>query len=483
MVAEARVKRIRLEEECRRRQEPPFAVGLGIGKGEDVVVVHPDLISCLPDEILHDIITLLPTRDGARTQAISRRWRPLWCAAPLNLQVDHRGLCGQDRKRVTLVAKILADHPGPARRLAIPWFRLRDRYAKIDGWLRSPALAGLQEIQISYAPDGGPRPLPPSALRFALTLRTAEFCCCDFPAADEEMAAPPSLHLNFPQLKNLTLRSASVSEATLHRLLSGCPALESLRLETNVGVGSLRVSSATLKSISIRVLCYPYRVTDPVMLQELVVEDAPRLERLLLVDPRNGPRTIRVMKAPALETMGMVSDGISELVLGTTVFREMVALSLTTLMSTVKVLALDSLGPNLDSVVDFLKCFPCVEKLYITSRLQKSMKNARSYDPLDPIECLELHLKKVVINYYHGMKPEVDFAKFFVLNAKVLQKMSFGLANRRQDKWMANQRRRLQLDNKASRGAQFAFERDGSSSIPNSLKADPFECMEPGKFP
>jgi hypothetical protein len=111
------------------------------------------------------------------------------------------------------------------------------------------------------------------------------------------------------------------------------------------------------------------------------------------------------------------------------------------------------------------------------------MKNARSYDPLDPIECLELHLKKVVINYYHGMKPEVDFAKFFVLNAKVLQKMSFGLANRRQDKWMANQRRRLQLDNKASRGAQFAFERDGSSSIPNSLKADPFECMEPGKFP
>ena len=43
----------------------------------------------------------------------------------------------------------------------------------------------------------------------------------------------------------------------------------------------------------------------------------------------------------------------------------MIALSLGTSMETVKVLALESVGPNLDSVVDFLKCFPCVEKLYL----------------------------------------------------------------------------------------------------------------------
>jgi hypothetical protein len=100
-------------------------------------------------------------------------------------------------------------------------------------------------------------------LHFASTLRAAEFCCCDFSAA--EMVAPPLLHLNFPQLKSLTLCHASISEAA-HRLLSGCPAMESLRLEANVGVGSLRVSSATLKSISFRVLCHPYIVKDPVTL-------------------------------------------------------------------------------------------------------------------------------------------------------------------------------------------------------------------------
>ena len=45
------------------------------------------------------------------------------------------------------------------------------------------------------------------------------------------------------------------------------------------------------------------------------------------------------------------------------------------------------------------------------------MKNARTYNPQDPIECLELHLKKIVVNDYRGMRPDVDFAKFFVLES------------------------------------------------------------------
>ena len=45
------------------------------------------------------------------------------------------------------------------------------------------------------------------------------------------------------------------------------------------------------------------------------------------------------------------------------------------------------------------------------------MKNARIYNPLEPIECLELHLRKVVVNDYRGMRSDVDFAKFFVLES------------------------------------------------------------------
>ncbi|RLM66677.1 hypothetical protein C2845_PM16G07640 [Panicum miliaceum] len=37
----------------------------------------PDLISRLPDDVLGDVVTLLPTADGACPQALSRQWRLL----------------------------------------------------------------------------------------------------------------------------------------------------------------------------------------------------------------------------------------------------------------------------------------------------------------------------------------------------------------------------------------------------------------------
>ena len=43
----------------------------------------------------------------------------------------------------------------------------------------------------------------------------------------------------------------------------------------------------------------------------------------------------------------------------------MIPTSLTPKLRTVKVLALESIGPNLEQVVNFLRCFACPEKLYI----------------------------------------------------------------------------------------------------------------------
>jgi len=123
-----------------------------------------DRISGLPDAVLGEIVSLLPTKGGIRTQVLSSRWRPLWRSAPLNLDP-----CGLSVGRE--ISRILSAHLGPGRRFFIPRYILRpegERSAAtlLDGWLRSPALDNLQELSFNYG-DRFPRdlcPLPPPPL-------------------------------------------------------------------------------------------------------------------------------------------------------------------------------------------------------------------------------------------------------------------------------------------------------------------------------
>ncbi|KAK1644115.1 hypothetical protein QYE76_061920 [Lolium multiflorum] len=400
-----------------------------------------DLISELPDEVLGTVVSLLPTREGARTQELSRRWRPVWRAAPLNL--DNRDGCGFSAK---IVSSILSDHIGPARRISLTGFQP----------VPLPQdLACLQELELTYYYNPGRFVLPPSVFRLAPALRVARFGCCRL---------PPNLTVDLPQLQQLTLHGVALTEESFRALLSGCPRLESLLLEMNVGVVCLRVSSPSLRSIG---FIAPPSSTNVVY--ELVVEDAPRLDRLVPLRMKTGPANIRVIRAPKLAILGPLSYPILQPQFGTTVFERSIAVSLATIMPTLKVFALDYVGPNLDVVLDFLKCFPCLESLYI--KLQepdprKRMKDVRKYASLgDPTECLELHLKKVALKHYCGRGLEAGIARFFVLNAKVLERMEFGLDEDYGDIWMANQKLRLQLEDRASRCARFEFKRHSWSTL------------------
>jgi hypothetical protein len=71
---------------------------------------------------------------------------------------------------------------------------------------------------------------------------------------------------------------------------------------------------------------------------------------------------------------------------------------------------------------------------------------------------LDIPLKKIVLLEYRGNKSHVNFAKFFVLNARLLDSMVFDVYHGGpSSEWIEEQHKLLQIKNKASRTAQFDF--------------------------
>ena len=76
----------------------------------------------------------------------------------------------------------------------------------------------------------------------------------------------------------------------------------------------------------------------------------------------------------------------------------------------------------------------------------------------DLLRSLDIRLKIMVLKYYSGRKPDVDFVTFFVLNARQLESMTLMVQTDDIDEdFLAKQHHKLQLEKRASHGAQFHF--------------------------
>jgi hypothetical protein len=273
-------------------------------EGEDRV---EDRISRLPDGILEDIVSLLPPKDSARTQVLSSRWRPLWRTSPLNL--DLGALLPYDRLSLGEISSILSSHEGTGRRFTVPALyldKLRERdssAATLEGWLRSPALDNLQELGFHYGCPPHveiPPPLPASVRRFSSTLRVANFGgCSGFPDGSSDASAL----FHFPVLKQLSLLDVTISESSLQSLLASCPNLQSLMLSYGIDCSLVRIASPTLRSI-----CVVLALRSGGMCKQITVEDAPRLERLILFPHwKYMEMVVTIVSAPKLHVVGQLS--------------------------------------------------------------------------------------------------------------------------------------------------------------------------------
>ncbi|KAM0927587.1 hypothetical protein ACQ4PT_002775 [Festuca glaucescens] len=287
-------------------QEPPPPLPGAEGGGSN-------RISDLPDAVLGEIISLLPTKEGARTQLLASRWRRLWRSAPLNLHCTPF-LFDEDARDV-VISRILAAHQGPGRRFCAPVYHLHGDRA--EAWLRSPALDNLHELELCSYQFHLPFPVPPetlqpppaAAFRFSDTLRVATIGECHL--ADSTVQA-----LHFPKLQKLALKRVSISETSLHTLIAACPALECLLIHDSTGFRCVRINSSSLRSIGVR----GYNCRNELIFGELVIENAPSLQSLLQFGSSEH-LDISVISAPKLEALGFLSDSSDRIVFDSTVIQ------------------------------------------------------------------------------------------------------------------------------------------------------------------
>ena len=82
------------------------------------------------------------------------------------------------------------------------------------------------------------------------------------------------------------------------------------------------------------------------------------------------------------------------------------------------------------------------------------MDNVIQYN--NHIECLDLHLSEITLNSYQGTLPEIIFARFFVLRARVLKEMRLALHLFHKNEWFVDQRRHLRQNGVGSKNAENA---------------------------
>ena len=281
-----------------------------------------DRISGLPDGLLRRILSRLPAKDGARTAALSTRWRGLWRSAPLVLVDTHflprGGAEGRpprpgavSRAVRRAVSAALRAHPGPFPfvSLSCGFMKAVDRdRAVLACWFQLLATKGVEELVFVNRPSPLEGLRLPAALFSCASLRRLYLGAWRF----VDTATLPR-GASFPRLHELVLGAVALEDRDLDFLLAASPVLEILAI-----VGSVLKLNARLASHSLR--CAQFCLA---LLEEVAVVDAPSLERFFIwrcMKQRHGAM-VKIGHAPRLSMLGYLEPGVHVLQIGNTVIK------------------------------------------------------------------------------------------------------------------------------------------------------------------
>ncbi|KAJ4907988.1 putative F-box/FBD/LRR-repeat protein [Raphanus sativus] len=272
-------------------------------RGTSCCRTEEDRISFLPDDLLCQILSHVPTKTGVMTSVLSTRWRTIWLSIPiLDLHTD-------DFPNFTALAsfisrfldgssclhklKLAFGSGRPIRDISNEFMRLAFNFTGIIGdissnpaylmtqWINNAVTRKVQHVDILYPTKDILARWIVGMMKMPLSIYTCETLVslklCNVSLADSE-------NFSLPRLKIMRLvGNVYTNDAFLEKLISSCPVLEELVVrnrDTEYNFRVLQVCSKSLKSLVVDLdgrenVFKDFRV---------VVIDAPGLNNLRLKD-------------------------------------------------------------------------------------------------------------------------------------------------------------------------------------------------------
>lgn len=273
-------------------------------------------IDTLPDNVLVDILSLLPLKDAVRTSVLSRAWRNLWkCIVRVDLSVD-RGdrMLTRDfwnaaiRVYNHVVSNILSAKLKALRiEFGYPCRHTHELDCLIDFGMRR----GVEELCLNFQ-NNSPEPCYrlPQFTFCSATLRKLELDKCLV-----RDLLPASTHL--PRLSTLVLCNSKFDDTTFKALISACPVLEDVSVDLCDVTGQLVFNAQNRILKNLRFRCKA-AVNRPSNIKILIC--APSLELLELGGGiRRGMyamKNLASLRKANLRFSGPIEPGVTNEILG-----------------------------------------------------------------------------------------------------------------------------------------------------------------------